>query len=253
MLVLPAVLLPTTTQFAEADDDYGSVSGFDGCFIDSEDWYAYQPADMATNVTVETCSQRCYVDGFPYAGSSTSIACLAFDTKCLVVLAGQCFSQWPNCDLCLPNCYSIAHSRRLLSVASRLLVFGFSGLRSIEIDGVPNVSGCECGCSTVELLSVLASSCSTACTLLQSDETLSTYDYMCPESTDYLAIFKLLVPEPFCEINPICNLATRETCEENMTLIYAIVISALAVVVFGAALFCWIKREMIFGNSSRRR
>ena len=156
---------------------------FDGCYTET-DWFAYQPG-VVNNITVEACAERCYTDGFPFAGMRTVV----------------------------------------------------------QEEGVPNESGCECGCNTDGLVSTNSSLCTATCTLFPE----TTFDFSCPTEDGFMALFSVQVPTPFCDINPICEEATqvnvREMCTENLTLVYALVISILVILIVGGAVFCFMKRR----------
>ena len=78
------------------------------------------------------------------------------------------------------------------------------------------------------------------------------YDSQCPDASGVMSLFAIVVPDPFCEINPICEevdvITTREQCEENLTVTYAVIIASLIVVLIGGGIFCFVKRRTICRN-----
>jgi len=118
--------------------------------------------------------------------------------------------------------------------------FAFAGMRAIT--GSPN--SCECGCTVENLEELDSSLCEEPC----SADPDSTYGDQCPSNEAYISIFSIATEDPFCNINQICDADTRELCEENLTMTYAIVITVLCVLVVAGVVFCFYKRHMLCRN-----
>jgi serine/threonine protein kinase len=154
---------------------------FEGCFIDS-DWYSYAAGELL-NITVAECAERCYIDGFPFAG-----------------------------------------------------------MRSIVFDNasIPNESGCECGCDRAAM-QVSSDNCSAPCNLRPETR----MDNQCPSTSHFMSLFEIYVPDPYCDINPICDAEIRSECDTLDDMVFTIVISILGVLVVGGIIFCFQKRDLI--------
>jgi hypothetical protein len=126
--------------------------------------------------------------------------------------------------------------------------FPFVGMKMVVGAGVPNLSECECGCNVGKLVQVADDLCTSPCTLSST----SPYDHFCPNENNYMSLFAIATPDPFCNVNQICddlnNSTTRDECEQGayvLNLTYAVVVSVLAALVVGGGAFCYAKRRTI--------
>ena len=137
------------------------------CFNKSSDWYSYEPE--LTEFSTVNCANKCYVDGFEFAGVSV-----------------------------VEN--STTHE-----------VIGFI---------------CECGCDLIadDMHPVSESNCQSSCVVGDSGAGF------CPNSAEFISTFNISVEDPFCKINPICDVSEYDVCQQELQLVYGIVVAALVAV-----------------------